>query len=317
MVHVAATVAQIVLVPGGFTGAWMWADVAALLEVEGVAAATVDLPTIGEESVGADFYADARAVRELLDGLEPPLVLCGHSYGGAVITEAASGPHPAVRELVYLTAAVPGTGDSMVSLMRTAAAQDADAEEEGVTVRDDGLALLDREAARRALFNDCERERAEEGLRRLRPMSLAGADQPVRGAAWTQLPSVYVRGTDDPMPEALAPGFLERTTEIVELPTGHCPNLYEVMVGWETDHTLAGQSSVMRDFAQIWQAADKVVYSKTLETVSTARTRILGDFDPEAVRQMKARRHGLPPLPGQNLKRRSGAARAVLDPPFN
>jgi pimeloyl-ACP methyl ester carboxylesterase len=202
----------------------MWADVAALLETAGIEAVTVELPTIGEQSTGADFHADARAVRELLDRLEPPVLLCGHSYGGAVITEAASGPHPAVRELVYVTAAVPGTGDSMVSLMSTAAAQDTDAEEEGVTFRDDGLAILDREAARRALFNDCEPERAEDGLRRLRPMSLSGADQPVSDAAWTQLPSVYVRGSEDPMPEAVAPGFLERTTEIVELPTGHCPN---------------------------------------------------------------------------------------------
>lgn len=64
--------------------------------------------------------------------------------------------------------------------------------------------------------------------------------------------------------------------------------MYEVMIGWETDHTLAEQSPVMRDFAQIWQAADKIVYSKTLETASTARTRIERDFDPEAVRRMKA-----------------------------
>src|ERR671910_1319731 len=64
--------------------------------------------------------------------------------------------------------------------------------------------------------------------------------------------------------------------------------IYEVMVVWETDHTLADQSPVMRDFAQIWQAADKIVYSTTLETVSTTRTRIERDFDPEAVRRMKA-----------------------------
>ncbi len=64
--------------------------------------------------------------------------------------------------------------------------------------------------------------------------------------------------------------------------------MYEMMVGWETDHTLAIQSHLMRDFAQIWQAADKIVYSTTLETVPTARTRIERDFDPEAVRQMKA-----------------------------
>jgi len=215
---------RIVLVPGGFTGAWMWADVVALLEREGIEAIAVELPTIGEDSAGADFYADARAVGELLDRLEPPVVLCGHSYGGAVITEAAAGPHPAVGELVYLTAAVPGAGESMVSLMSAAAVQDTDAEEEGVTIRDDGLASLDHDAARRTLFNDCEPERAEDGLRRLRPMSLSGADQPLSAAAWTQLPSIYVRGSDDPMPEALAPGFLERATEVVELPTGHCPN---------------------------------------------------------------------------------------------
>jgi pimeloyl-ACP methyl ester carboxylesterase len=215
---------RIVLVPGGFTGAWIWADVVALLQGEGIEAMPVELPTIGEKSVGADFYADARAVRDLLDRLEPPVVLCGHSYGGAVITEAASGPHPAVRELVYVSAAVPDAGDSMVSLMSAAAAEDPDAEEEGVIFRDDGLAFLDREAARRALFNDCEPERAEDGLRRLRPMTLSGADQQVREAAWAQLPSVYVRGSQDRMPEALAPGFVERTREVVELPTGHCPS---------------------------------------------------------------------------------------------
>jgi dihydrofolate reductase len=62
----------------------------------------------------------------------------------------------------------------------------------------------------------------------------------------------------------------------------------EVMAPWETDPTLADQSPVMRDFAELWQAADKAVYSRTLETASTARTRIERDFDPEAVRQLKA-----------------------------
>jgi dihydrofolate reductase len=64
--------------------------------------------------------------------------------------------------------------------------------------------------------------------------------------------------------------------------------MYEVMVGWETANSLAGQPPFMRDFAEIWQAADKIVYSRTLETVSSARTRIERDFDPEAVRQLKA-----------------------------
>jgi dihydrofolate reductase len=64
--------------------------------------------------------------------------------------------------------------------------------------------------------------------------------------------------------------------------------MYETMAGWETDHTLAAQSQLMRDFAQIWQGADKIVYSTTLENPSTARTRIERDFDPEAVRRLKA-----------------------------
>ncbi|MEQ4206313.1 dihydrofolate reductase family protein [Actinopolymorpha sp. B17G11] len=63
--------------------------------------------------------------------------------------------------------------------------------------------------------------------------------------------------------------------------------MYETMAGWETDPTLAEQSPLMRDFAELWQAADKVVYSRTLEQVSTARTRIERDFDPEAVRQLR------------------------------
>ena len=64
--------------------------------------------------------------------------------------------------------------------------------------------------------------------------------------------------------------------------------MYEVMVFWETAHTFADQRPVMQDFAKIWQAADKVVYSRTLAAVSSARTRIERDFDPEAVRRMKA-----------------------------
>ena len=60
------------------------------------------------------------------------------------------------------------------------------------------------------------------------------------------------------------------------------------MVSWDTYHTLADRSPLMRDFAKIWQSADKIVYSGSLEAVSTARTRIERDFDPDAVRQMKA-----------------------------
>ena len=63
--------------------------------------------------------------------------------------------------------------------------------------------------------------------------------------------------------------------------------MYETMVYWETAHTLADQPGYADDYAAIWQAADKIVYSKTLETASSAKTRIERDFDPEAVRRLK------------------------------
>ena len=64
--------------------------------------------------------------------------------------------------------------------------------------------------------------------------------------------------------------------------------MYEVMVYWETAHTLADQPAYERDFAAIWQSAEKIVYSTTLQTVSSARTRIEREFVPEAVRRIKA-----------------------------
>jgi dihydrofolate reductase len=63
--------------------------------------------------------------------------------------------------------------------------------------------------------------------------------------------------------------------------------MYETMAYWETAHTVAGQPDFVQDFAQIWQAADKVVYSRALEAVSSARTRIERNFDAEAIRQLK------------------------------
>ena len=64
--------------------------------------------------------------------------------------------------------------------------------------------------------------------------------------------------------------------------------MYETMAAWETEPALATATPVTADFAQIWQAADKVVYSTTLDRPVTARTRIERSFDPDAVRDLKA-----------------------------
>src|SRR5436190_7141696 len=64
--------------------------------------------------------------------------------------------------------------------------------------------------------------------------------------------------------------------------------MYETMVFWENPPDLAEQPPIVQEFAEIWQAADKIVYSTMLQTGSSARTRIERDFDPEAIRQLKA-----------------------------
>jgi dihydrofolate reductase len=74
----------------------------------------------------------------------------------------------------------------------------------------------------------------------------------------------------------------------LERPVGTClygRRMYETMVFWETVDT-GPEPQVMRDFAEIWQAADKVVYSRTLEQAASARTRIEREFEPEAVREL-------------------------------
>jgi dihydrofolate reductase len=64
--------------------------------------------------------------------------------------------------------------------------------------------------------------------------------------------------------------------------------MYETMRYWETAHTVPSQPSLVREFASIWQAAEKIVFSKTLESVSSAKTRLERNFDPGMVRRLKS-----------------------------
>ena len=82
--------------------------------------------------------------------------------------------------------------------------------------------------------------------------------------------------------------------------------MYETMVYWERPPDLAAQPPFVQDFAEIWQTAEKVVHSKTLQTASSANTSIEREFDPDAVRQLKARADrdlavGGPELAGQAI----------------
>ena len=179
--------ATVVLVHGNFLGPWSWSEVTEILASAQVPTKTIRLPSSTTDGTGprGDLYADATQVRALLDSLRGPVVLCGHSYGGAVITEAAAGPHPAVQRLVYLTGAVPDVGESMASLAFAAEEFDgpAQAAREAVRLRPDGMIELDPDSARTSLFHDCSPRRAEQAIAQLEPANPAVGTQPLRVAA--------------------------------------------------------------------------------------------------------------------------------------
>ena len=87
--------------------------------------------------------------------------------------------------------------------------------------------------------------------------------------------------------------------------------MYEVMRYWETTQAVADRHPVEMDYARIWRAADKIVYSKTLETVSSARTRIERSFDPEVVRRMKGQAERDISVGGPDLAAHAFGARLV------
>jgi dihydrofolate reductase len=100
----------------------------------------------------------------------------------------------------------------------------------------------------------------------------------------------YVADEDGNFDWAAPDEEVHRFINDLERPVGtylYGRRMYDVMAYWESANT-ADHPSIVRDFALIWQAADKIVFSKTLETASSNRTRIEREFDAEAVRQMKA-----------------------------
>ena len=81
--------ATIVLVHGAWHGSWCWQRVAPLLEKRGLAVRTVDLPSVGARpGAGTDLSADAAALEAVIESVAGPVILCGHSYGGMVISRA-------------------------------------------------------------------------------------------------------------------------------------------------------------------------------------------------------------------------------------
>jgi pimeloyl-ACP methyl ester carboxylesterase len=160
-------------------------------------------------------------VRSAIDHLRAPVVLCGHSYGGMVITEASAG-QSSVKHLVYIAAEIPDEEETILTYSAYVNPEFM----ETVLVRGDGTGLLDPD--RTALFWDCDPQVRDWARSRLRPMSMriADPDQTPHGVGWREHPSTLLLcQRDETANTEYFKVFAQRATQVVELPTGHSPQL--------------------------------------------------------------------------------------------
>lgn len=219
-----ASAATLVLVPGAGAGAWCWSLLARELDARGIRHVEVDLPTMdtaGDPS--ANFHTDAAHVRALLDSLDGPIVLCGNSYGGVVITEASAG-HPRIERLVYLAAIMPDADEPIVPLMLGSVTPEFSA---GLAFGADGRISMNPQAARQVVFSQASDEIAEWAIAQMTAMALRPGGSPtVTGVGWTAIPTTFVVSGED---RSIRPDsqrqWAERATHRVEVPFDHCPHV--------------------------------------------------------------------------------------------
>ena len=206
----------VVLVHGAFGGPWTWRDLTPVLDERGVRWVAPDLPsTAGDPTI--ELGDDARAVLDVLpDG---PVVLVGHSYGGAVIAEAAARV-PRLQALVFLAALVPQPPESSSDAARLVAVRTWLDEAMSVS---DGLIRLDPALAGAALMGDCDEEQISFVVDRLRPQSLRSFRSP-REAPEPAVRRRYVRCRDDhAIDPAVQTLLAARCDEVIDLASGHSP----------------------------------------------------------------------------------------------
>ena len=211
------------LVHGAWHGAWCWAGLQAELDRRGLASYAVDLPGHGAStSPLGDLHGDAQLVADSIDALGQDVILVGHSYGGAVITEA-SVRTSRVRHLVYLTAFVPDAGESLMDLFGTMPPAET-ALAAAMIPQDDGTSVIDPAGAVMSFYAECTPSVASAATRRLSPHPFATLTQPTTGAGWRTIPSTYVCCTKD---QALAPihqtHMSTRCSEVRSIDTDHSP----------------------------------------------------------------------------------------------
>lgn len=213
----------VVLVHGAWHGAWCWAALQDRLDRRGIASLAIDLPGHGASTLPlGDLVGDARHVVDVVERWGRRAVLVGHSYGGAVVTEAAVHT-PLVEHLVYLAAFAPEPGESVMSLLGSMERREV-ALGAAMQMRDDGTSVLDPEAAGPALYGDCTDETVAAALPRLSAQPMVTFGQPVSGAPRGAVGSTYVVCTRD---RAVHPDhqveMARRCGRVVTLDTDHSP----------------------------------------------------------------------------------------------
>ncbi|GAA5017717.1 alpha/beta fold hydrolase [Streptomyces siamensis] len=200
----------ILLVHGAWHGAWCWEKLVAELEVRGWDAATVDLPSASAEAEHpAGMYDDAEAIREKLAGIDGPVAVVAHSYGGIPATEAAAKADN-VSRLIYLAAFQLEEGDSL-------AGQSGGALPAGETG-----ALPPNPEHREYFYNGVTDEDAVWAAERLVPQSIKSFSEPLTATAWKDVESRYiVCELDNALPLQFQQGLAARSGKSYQLPSGH------------------------------------------------------------------------------------------------
>ena len=202
---------NVVLVHGGFVDGSGWQAVHDLLTKDGYRVAVVQNPTLSLED-------DVAVTRRVIDDLDGPVVLVGHSYGGAVITEA--GLHENVKALVYIAAFAPDKGESVNTLL---AGLPADAPQPPILAPKDGFLLLDREKFPSSFAGDLPAEQAAFMADSQVPWGVNALGGTISEASWRIKPSWYLVTADDRMiPPAAQRAMSERTgSTVTEVPGSH------------------------------------------------------------------------------------------------
>jgi pimeloyl-ACP methyl ester carboxylesterase len=208
-----------------FDGAWWWHRMVEPLAALGLGTLAVELPSCvvspGDSgNAPGDMYADADAVRAVLEEEGGPVVLVGHSYGGMVITDAAADCGN-VEHLVYVTSMMPELGETMASV--------AGSREPGPWMDprpEDGMMGVKTEFLPETFMQDCDEATVAEAIERVTRQPLVIFGQTPRAVAWREKPSTYVVCAEDrATPPEAQREFARRADSVVELPTDHHPML--------------------------------------------------------------------------------------------